>query len=71
MWFERSIAAAAHFLPLATREACSKAVGDLEQRLRQQRERVQPKKKFGFKNRSKLAAAPKKEAAKPFEASCM
>lgn len=53
-----AISAAAHFLPLATRESCSKAVTELEGRLRAERERLQPKKKFGFKNRSKLAAAP-------------
>ena len=53
-----SISAAAHFLPLATREACSKATQELEARLRSERERLAPKKKFGFKNRAKLAAAP-------------
>ena len=53
-----SISAAAHFLPLATREACSKATQELEARLRAARERLAPKKKFGFKNRTKLAAAP-------------
>lgn len=53
-----SISAAVHFLPLATREACSKATQELEARLRAERERLAPKKKFGFKNRAKLAAAP-------------
>ena len=49
------VSGAAHFLPTNTREKLNKSVDELEARQREARERLAPRKKFGFKNRSKVA----------------
>uniref|UniRef100_A0A7S4FA02 C-CAP/cofactor C-like domain-containing protein n=1 Tax=Chrysotila carterae TaxID=13221 RepID=A0A7S4FA02_CHRCT len=51
-----SLAKMAVFLPAATLRSCTVAVTELEQRLRAERERLMPKKKFAFKNRNKVGA---------------
>ena len=56
------VSGAAHFLPTNTREKLNKSVDELEARQREARERLAPRKKFGFKNRSKVAG---RQAAAP------
>ncbi|KAL1525166.1 hypothetical protein AB1Y20_020037 [Prymnesium parvum] len=52
----RLVAGAASFLPLAVRGTSAAKIGELEAALKAERERVAPKKKFSFKDRSKLGA---------------
>lgn len=48
------VSGAASFLPTQLRQRFGKSLADSETRLREERERLTPKKKFGFKNRSKV-----------------
>jgi len=57
-----AVSGAATFLPTSTREKLVGQIVSHETMLREQRERLAPKKKFGFKNRSKVAKG-KPEAA--------
>jgi len=56
------VSGAATFLPTNTREKYVQQVASQEAMLREQRERLAPKKKFGFKNRSKVAVGGKAAA---------
>ena len=77
-WHEQLIAlheqlsGAVHFLPSNTREKFGKSIAELEAKLREERERLKPKKKFGFKNKTKVrkgdAAPPPAAAAEVAEA---
>ena len=60
------VVGASNFLPTNLREKFVKQLAELEAKLKEQRERLAPKKKFGFKNRSKVggkAAAAKSGGA--------
>ena len=64
------VSGAASFLPTQLRQRFGKSIADSEARLREERERLTPKKKFGFKNRSKVGgkaaqAAQAAQAAAP------
>ena len=52
------IAKVATILPTAILESSTRKVEELEGRLKAQRERLAPKKKFAFRNRSKVGGAP-------------
>merc|ERR1719258_97784 len=47
----KAVVGAAHFLPTSMREKYGKVLAEQEARRRDQRERLAPKKKFGFKSR--------------------
>jgi len=49
------VAGSVHFLPYNTREKYVKQIAAQEASLKEQRERLAPKKKFGFKNRGKIS----------------
>ena len=61
------VAGATSYLPTQLRQQFGKSIADHEAKLKAERERLAPRKKFGFKNRSKVgkaaAAAPPKAAA--------
>eukprot|EP00900_Chrysochromulina_parva_P004660 jgi/Chrpa1/14195/Chrysochromulina_OHIO_Genome00022321-RA len=52
-----TVSGAASFLPTATREKLVGQIVSQEALLREQRDRLAPKKKFGFKNRSKVGTS--------------
>jgi hypothetical protein len=52
------VAGASTFLPTQLREKFVKSIAEHETKLTEQRERLMPRKKFGFKNRSKVGKVP-------------
>ena len=52
------VSGASAFLPTQLRQSFGKKLDDSAARLKQERDRLTPKKKFGFKNRKKVVATP-------------